>query len=451
MAKPVVLGIQKIDCSKNNTYGDSIMKIDPKWKELNSLSDNTGQGKLSIVVPSEINNIKDIDKSQKYVYKKLKQQGNLVRRARMYREVSCLKSLKHPNIISVIDTNVEKYEDLDCKLFFVTPYIEGKNLDEFIKLSEDLSLDQIINSFVKLLDTIAYCHEENIIHRDIKPDNIMCFNNDINNLILIDFGLSFNQDEQNITPTSEHLGNRFLYLPELQNGNKTDKRSDITQLCGILFFMLTKKYPVNLQNEKDEMPHQRKDTKDYFAKMFKNNQLDKIYKIFDQAFQININERYQTIDSLKLDVENILNNQDNVNTSLEQIEIKLNQNRYLKSSKIIAEFKTIHEEISQYIMFFIDSFKEKSSVLAWIQTGYNQDFQLLQIQNTIGVKNQFDNKEIRVKYLIKYIGNEMIIQLTSDEQSREVLRCKLDDYNQHKSQMFEIIKEYYIEKINNIL
>ena len=73
------------------------------------------------------------------------------------------------------------------------------------------------------------------------------------------------------------------------------------------------------------------------------------------------------------------------------------------------------------------------------------------IQNTIGVKNQFDNKEIRVKYLIKYIGNEMIIQLTSDEQSREVLRCKLDDYNQHKSQMFEIIKEYYIEKINNIL
>lgn len=369
----------------------------------------------------------------------------------MYREVSCLKSLKHPNIISVIDTNVEKYEDLDCKLFFVTPYIEGKNLDEFIKLSEDLSLDQIINSFVKLLDTIAYCHEENIIHRDIKPDNIMCFNNDINNLILIDFGLSFNQDEQNITPTSEHLGNRFLYLPELQNGNKTDKRSDITQLCGILFFMLTKKYPVNLQNEKDEMPHQRKDTKDYFAKMFKNNQLDKIYKIFDQAFQININERYQTIDSLKLDVENILNNQDNVNTSLEQIEIKLNQNRYLKSSKIIAEFKTIHEEISQYIMFFIDSFKEKSSVLAWIQTGYNQDFQLLQIQNTIGVQNQFDNKEIRVKYLIKYIGNEMIIQLTSDEQSREVLRCKLDDYNQHKSQMFEIIKEYYIEKINNIL
>ena len=427
------------------------MKIDPKWKELSSLSDNTGQGKLSIVVPSEINTIKDINKNQKYVYKKLKQQENLLRRARMYREVTCLKSLKHPNIISVIDTNVEKYEDIDCKLFFVTPYIEGKNLDEFIKSSEDLSLEQIINSFVKLLDTIAYCHEENIIHRDIKPDNIMCFNNNINNLILIDFGLSFNQDELNITPTSEHLGNRFLYLPELQNGNKTDKRSDITQLCGILFFMLTKKYPINLQNEKDEMPHQREDIKDYFAKMFKNNQLDKIYKIFDRAFQININERYQTINSLKLDVENILNNQDNVNTSLEQIEIKLNQNRYLKSSKIIAEFKTIHEEISQYIMFFIDSFKEKSSVLAWVQTGYNQDFQLLQIQNTIGVKNQFDKKEIRVKYVIKYVGNEMIIQLTSDEKSVEALRCELNDYNQHKSQMFEIIKKYYIEIINNIL
>ena len=102
-------------------------------------------------------------------------------------------------------------------------------------------------------------------------------------------------------------------------------------------------------------------------------------------------------------------------------------------------------------MFFIDSFKEKSSVLAWVQTGYNQDFQLLQIQNTIGVKNQFDKKEIRVKYVIKYVGNEMIIQLTSDEKSVEVLRCELNDYNQHKSQMFEIIKKYYIEIINNIL
>ena len=53
-----------------------------------------------------------------------------------------------------------------------------------------MSLDLIINSFVKLIDTVAYCHEENIIHRDIKPDNIMCANNNINDLILIDFGLS---------------------------------------------------------------------------------------------------------------------------------------------------------------------------------------------------------------------------------------------------------------------
>ena len=345
--------------------------IDPKWEEIEPLSTDTGQGYLIKVIPSKINDLKNVDNRKIYVYKKLKQQKDEKRRARMFREVSCLKSLIHPNIVSVVDTNVEKYEDLNCNLFFVTSYIEGQNLDNFIKSRENLSLDLIIRAFINLINTVAYCHEENIIHRDIKPDNIMCLNNDINNLILIDFGLSFNQDDKNITPTSEHLGNRFLYLPELQNGNKTDKRSDITQLCGILFFMLTKKYPVNLQNEKDEMPHQREDIKDYFAKMFKNNQLDKIYKIFDQAFQININERYQTIDSLKLDVENILNNQDNVNASLEQIEIKLNQNRYLKSSKIIAKFKIIHEEISKYIMFFIDSFKEKSSVLAWVQTGYN--------------------------------------------------------------------------------
>lgn len=86
------------------------------------------------------------------------------------------------------------------------------------------------------------------------------------------------------------------------NGNKTDKRSDITQLCGILFFMLTKRYPINLQNEKNEMPHQREEARNYLDNIFEKHQLDKIYRIFDQAFQININERYQSLESLKLDI-----------------------------------------------------------------------------------------------------------------------------------------------------
>ena len=99
--------------------------IDPKWEEIEHLSTDTGQGYLVKVKPSRNNALKNVDKRKIYVYKKLKQQKNEKRRVRMFREVSCLKSLIHPNIVSVVDTNVEKYEDLNSDLFFVTPYIEG--------------------------------------------------------------------------------------------------------------------------------------------------------------------------------------------------------------------------------------------------------------------------------------------------------------------------------------
>ena len=122
----------------------------------------------------------------------------------------------------------------------VTKFVPGATLFETIK-EKTVSIQDAVNFVIKLLDIMEYCHQLGIVHRDTKPDNIMIKNNDINNPVLIDFGLSFNKVDDSatsLTPTWQQIGNRFLPLPELleKSSLQRDFRSDITQICGIFFY-----------------------------------------------------------------------------------------------------------------------------------------------------------------------------------------------------------------------
>ncbi|NEP08562.1 MAG: hypothetical protein F6K34_29660, partial [Okeania sp. SIO4D6] len=97
-------------------------------------------------------------------------------------------------------------------------------------------------------------------------DNIMVKNNDINNPVLIDFGISFNKVDDydtSLTLTGQQLGNRFISLPELleKSSWQRDFRSDITQICGILFFIITGKNPTTFLDSDGKKPHQREEIK----------------------------------------------------------------------------------------------------------------------------------------------------------------------------------------------
>jgi eukaryotic-like serine/threonine-protein kinase len=268
-----------------------------KWSIITTLS---GGG--------QCDNFKVEDKSSQvlktYVLKCIKNKNSLERRSRFYREVHNNLSLEHPNIPKVIDHNCndENLKNYEVSLYLVYEYVEGITLDDFIKTADRISLIDSVKIVSKLCDILSYCHDEGITHRDIKPDNIILRNKSINDIVVIDFGLSANQDESIISDNIQ-LGNRFLFLEELKydSQNKRNYLSDITYIVGVFFFLLTKEYPWVLSDEQGRLPHQRVDFVMILNELqVSENQKAILYKIFDIGFQRLIKERFESILEFKL-------------------------------------------------------------------------------------------------------------------------------------------------------
>ena len=142
--------------------------IDTKWK-VEEEKEGGGQGQVYKVscekLPGEV-----------FALKFLKQQKCEERRKRMYREVCNISKLSDEHIMNIVDSNVESYEDDNIKLYYVSNYIEGEKIEKFVT-ENVVSFECALAFFKDFLQVISYCHENNIIHRDIKPDNILLHDN----------------------------------------------------------------------------------------------------------------------------------------------------------------------------------------------------------------------------------------------------------------------------------
>ena len=107
----------------------------------------------------------------------------------------------------------------------------------------------------ELASVLNRCHENDFTHRDLKPANIVLRNSDITTPVLVDFGLSFNNAEEDnpLTRLNEEVGNRFLRLPEHRRGGRAPA-SDVTQLAGIFFYIITGHEPRVLRRVRPDAP-----------------------------------------------------------------------------------------------------------------------------------------------------------------------------------------------------
>lgn len=240
-----------------------------------------------------------------YVLKELRpsHQADPDRRARMYREVAALNALKHPNVVRYVDSNADKFDSSD-PLFLVTELIKGGHPTGPIDWQEALEI------VTALLETLEWCHERNYIHRDIKPDNIILRGQNCTDPVLLDFGLSFNEEARPndfSTETSERVGPyNFLALPE-QSGGSRNKRSeitDVTQCAGLLFHLITGDCPYLLLNEKNQKPHQRPEAQNRLAEipMLK---LRAFTRLFDIGFENDPADRWSSAAKLKIEIRRI--------------------------------------------------------------------------------------------------------------------------------------------------
>lgn len=231
------------------------------------------------------------------------------RRNRMAREVLALEKLNGLGVPKVLEHNISKVEEKGSELYFISEWIDGKTLTRYVN-GKAQSIDHSIQIFQQLIQTIGICHNMDIIHRDIKPDNIMISNTN-KDIILVDFGIAWCSkdipEQDMLTEAGQELGNRFFRIPDLMAGRqKRDCRSDITQAIGVLFFLLTGRAPRILIDENLLSPH--KAMADAIPiTTTSDNRWSLIERIFEVGFQPSIDLRFQNTNEVLQSIKKIIN------------------------------------------------------------------------------------------------------------------------------------------------
>lgn len=157
-------------------------------------------------------------------------------KARFQREVESTIQLSHPNIVNVLDVDEsEEYHLL------VTEVVHGPTLKEYIQENHPVPIDEAVRLAEMILRGINHAHRAGIIHRDIKPQNILL--DSAGNLKITDFGIAKALSETRMTETNQVMGSVQYISPEQGKGQKTDERTDIYSFGIVLFELLTGELP----------------------------------------------------------------------------------------------------------------------------------------------------------------------------------------------------------------
>ena len=178
---------------------------------------------------------------------------------RFQREAQSVSNLSHQNIVEVYDVGEE-----DGEHYIVMEYIEGKTLKQLLKKRESLTLTEVIDIMTQLTDGIAHAHESYIIHRDIKPQNIMIEDNGL--IKITDFGIAMALNATQLTQTNSVMGSVHYLPPEQASGKGATIKSDIYSLGILMYELLTGNVPfkgdnaveIALKHMKDKVPSIRK-------------------------------------------------------------------------------------------------------------------------------------------------------------------------------------------------
>lgn len=239
------------------------------------------------------------------------------------REARLTSSLQHPNIIPIYDMGLEE----DGSPYFIMEHLTGDTLADIVKklsagepdYKERYSLSVLLDIFSRICDAIAYAHSQNIIHLDLKPENIHI--NNYGQVHVCDWGLGkiLNSDSEpelytsspdtrpdlnilnNMTLDSQLKGTPGFMAPEQATiGGHKDKQTDIFSLGAILFFILSYKIPIQ-GNTLDELIQNTKDGK--INSIDKKDVPESLEAITLKALQKEARDRYPSVEELSRDLD----------------------------------------------------------------------------------------------------------------------------------------------------
>lgn len=149
---------------------------------------------------------------------------------RFLREARATAKLSHPGIVTIHDVGEQ-----DGIYYFAMEYLSGRTLDDIVRSEGEMAPETAVNYVRQIAAALAHAHAVGILHRDVKPSNVMV--DDDNRAVLTDFGIARALNDSRLTRTGTAVGSPDYMSPEQVEGGRQDQRSDLYAL-GILFYQL---------------------------------------------------------------------------------------------------------------------------------------------------------------------------------------------------------------------
>lgn len=224
-------------------------------------------------------------------------------RMRFKNESKAISVLNHPNIVKVYDVCFS-----DTIQYIVMEHVEGITLKEFIKRQKVLDWKEALLFVVQILKALQHAHDKGVIHRDIKPQNILLLPNA--SIKVTDFGIAgFKRGEVQSFSDNDAIGSVHYVSPEQAKGDYTDEKSDIYSVGVVMYEMLTGKMPFDSETDENVawMQVESEAVRPTEINPFIPDGLEQITL---RAMQKNPADRYQSAAELLMDIDELRKNPD---------------------------------------------------------------------------------------------------------------------------------------------
>lgn len=256
-----------------------------------------GVGGMSVVYKA-YDNVDDRIVAVKILKDEYSNDADFVRRFK--NESKAIAVLSHPNIVKVYDVSFgEKVQ------YIVMEYVDGITLKEYIQKQHIITWNDAVFFTTQILRALQHAHDKGIVHRDIKPQNIILLPN--GNIKVTDFGIARFSRTETKTLTENAIGSVHYISPEQAKGEFTDERADIYSVGVVLYEMLAGRVPFDADSAVSVALMQLQKEPKKLTEINPNIPLG-IEQICFHAMQKNPDERYQTATEMLLDIEEVIRN-----------------------------------------------------------------------------------------------------------------------------------------------
>jgi serine/threonine protein kinase len=248
---------------------------------------------------------------------------------RFIHEAKAASTLEHNNICNIHEID----ETEDGQLFISMAYYQGDSLDKRIK-EKPLPIEEAIDIIIQIAQGLAKAHENEIIHRDVKPANIMLTKEGV--VKVLDFGLAKLSTQTKLTKESTTLGTVSYMSPEQAKGEEVDYRTDTWSLGVILYAMLTGQLPFKGEYESAVIYSILNDTQEPVTGLRTGVPME-MERIINKCLEKSPADRYQHIDELIVDLRRSKELSSSKTTqSISEISIPIKKSRLFISSLVVS-------------------------------------------------------------------------------------------------------------------